>query len=128
MNTRAFLRTIGCGLTVTLFFFCTSTSMAKSMEELQASFKARYSQLAKLKTAAKVGETDTGMVDAVQAGDAAIQKIVDAENADRAELYAALAKQQGTTIETVAKRNAMRNFSKAKPGEVIKKGGKWIKQ
>ena len=54
---------------------------------------------------------------------------MDAENRDRKELYAVLAKQEeGATPELVAERNAIRNFKKAKPGEFLKKDGKWIQK
>jgi uncharacterized protein YdbL (DUF1318 family) len=52
--------------------------------------------------------------------------VVAAENADRKKVYAAIAKQQGTTAELVGKRRALQIAKKAKAGTWIQdQSGKW---
>jgi uncharacterized protein YdbL (DUF1318 family) len=100
------------------------------LKELQERFKQRYEQIRALKKQGAVGETYEGYLDYVtdkKPDDA--KKLVDAENADRKELYESIAKNEGTTTEKVAERNAKRNFSKATAGEFLKGAdGKWTKK
>ena len=100
------------------------------LKELQERFKQRYGQIRELKKQGSVGETYEGYLDYVtdkKADDA--KKLVDAENADRKELYESIAKNEGTTTEKVAERAAKRNFTKAAAGEFLKGAdGKWTKK
>ena len=101
---------------------------ADEMDSLKESFKKRYPQLQSLKSAGKIGETAGGMAEAVNAAaaaDAAVKSTVAAENADRTKLYALMAAQEGVTPAVVAKRNALRNFGKANPGEWLKDDKGW---
>lgn len=110
------------------FGLAASTACGDTLNELQARFKARYPQLEALKQAGVIGETDQGTVEAVQPVDGDTARLLRAENADRAALYALLAKREGTTPDHVARRNALRNFSKAEPEEYLKKEGVWIRK
>ena len=57
------------------------------------------------------------------------EDVVAAENADRRDVYKAIAKQQGATVEVVGKRRALQIAEKASPGEWIQdKSGQWIKK
>jgi uncharacterized protein YdbL (DUF1318 family) len=100
--------------------------------KLKERFKQRHPQLVELKDGARVGETTEGYVDFVQANyskDRSAKKLVEAENRDRRALYALIAKKAGTAPETVAKRNARRNFNKAKPHHYLKlRSGKWVQK
>ena len=98
------------------------------MKALQKRFKARDPEVRKLKSAGVVGETDDGFLDFVDKRDSAAAKTVDEENADRRELYALIARKEGTKPEAVAIVNAKRNFDRAKPGEYLRTKGNWAKK
>lgn len=108
-------------------FAFTTTGLAASLDELQGRFKERYPQVQALKSAGKVGETAGGFLEAVKPEFAnEVGSVANAENADRRELYAQLAKQTNATADAVAARNAARNFEKAKAGEWLKHAdGQW---
>ena len=58
--------------------------------------------------------------------EASAQKLIDAENADRKELYQVIAAEEKTTADKVAERNAQRNYVKAQKGYYFKmKSGEW---
>ena len=58
--------------------------------------------------------------------DASLKDLINAENADRQELFALIAKDQGTDAATVAVRAARRNYEKANPGDFLKTAaGEW---
>jgi uncharacterized protein YdbL (DUF1318 family) len=100
--------------------------MAKSAQELRARFEQRFPQLKQLKRAGKIGETSSGMVEAVKGGlDDKERSLVDEENADRGELYATIAKQEGVSPQVVAERNAKRNFDRAGDDEYLKDDNGW---
>ncbi len=110
-----------------------------SLDELQARFKERYRQLLELKMDGKIGETSDGLVEltaAVYRNDR-VAKLADAENRDRKRLYELLAEdlrakaapdeRDAITAETVARRNARRNFTQARPTEyLLMPDGVWI--
>lgn len=104
--------------------------VADDLETLQKRFKERYEKLLALKQQGQVGETWEGFVGTVtNSAPAESMKLVDDENSDRRKLYALIAEKEGTTVETVASRNAARNFEKAKSGEYLKgKDGTWKKK
>jgi uncharacterized protein YdbL (DUF1318 family) len=108
----------------------TPAMAADRKSELQQKFKERYPELQRLRTAGKVGETSVGTVEAVSGGlDASGQKAVDAENADRGELYQLLAKELGTTAEKVAHINGARRIKEMRAGEYYKDDdGNWNKK
>ena len=109
-------------------FLLPVTLFAASKAELQKRFKERYPEIRKLKDAGTIGETDTGEVAFVKDRDADAAKVVEDENADRHALYELIAKDEGTSVETVAKHAAQRNFDRAKAGDYLKEGGKWKKK
>jgi uncharacterized protein len=100
---------------------------ADRTQELRAKFEERFPKLKQLKKTGKIGETFSGGVEAVKGDlDADAKKLVDEENADRIELYALIAKNENTTPQLVAERNAARNFERAASGEFLKgKDGQW---
>ncbi len=132
MNT---IRTTVIAITAILMLAATgSTARAATKEELSKRFKKRFDALQKYKDAGKVGETSTGYVEALDAKylkDKNLKKIVEAENADRRELYELLARELSNpktpvTAEQVGKQNAINKFKKAAGHEYFKgKDGKW---
>jgi uncharacterized protein YdbL (DUF1318 family) len=105
---------------------------AADKKELQARFEKRYPQVLQYKTQGNVGETTSGLLEAVDPkylSDATLKKLIEDENADRQELYAIIAKDENTTPQIVAERTAQRNFQKAHPGDYLKQAdGKWTKK
>jgi uncharacterized protein YdbL (DUF1318 family) len=100
--------------------------MARDAQELRARFEQRFQQLKQIKRAGKIGETSSGLVEAVK-GDLQDKEksLVDDENADRTELYALIAKQEGVSPQVVAERNAKRNFERAGDDEYLKDSSGW---
>ena len=102
---------------------------ADSVASLQASFKARYGQLAEQKRIGKIGETAEGTVAAVKdefLKDKKVKAVLEAENADRSSLYKLLAAKEKITAGAVAKRNAARNAQKATAGAYLRDAkGNW---
>ncbi len=120
-----------------LLFSVAGVVHADAMADLKESFRKRYPTLTKLQAAGKVGETHAGMVAVVRpeyAGEKVsetekVSDVVAAENADRGKLYAAIARQQQTTPEVVAQRNAKRNFDKAGAEEfLLTSKNQWVQK
>src|SRR5436190_20287209 len=79
--------------------------------ELQAKFKERFAEIEKLKASGAIGETWDGWLAAVKGNlDVVGQKLIDAENADRKELYQIIAEKEKTTADLVGQRNAQRSY------------------
>ena len=97
-------------------------------EGIKARMKNRLPVIKELKAQGIVGEDSNGYLQFV--GDKqAKPDIVAAENKDRKTVYAAIAKQQGTTAELVGQRRALQIAKRANKGDWVKdKNGKWIKK
>lgn len=95
--------------------------------KIRARSEARDPQVRQLKSAGKIGETSDGLIEAVNPADVdgSISKLIDEENADRTALYKLVAKDQGASIDTVARNAAKINFRDAKKGEWLKENGRW---
>ncbi len=108
----------------------TAPARADEMSDLKARFAQRLPQVRGAKDAGVIGETAAGKLEAVKGGlDAAVQGTVDEENADRSKLYDLIGKKEGTTVDVVARQNAVRNFTKAKKGDWLKsEGGQWTQK
>ncbi len=107
-----------------LFVFTTAASAGGIKERM----KARQPQIKALKAAGIIGENNKGFLEFV----GSLKKdepVVSAENQDRAKVYRAIAKQQGTTSDLVGKRRALKLLKKAGPGHWIQgQNGKWVKK
>jgi hypothetical protein len=111
---------------VVIGFFMLGVSA--SADDLKTRMKKRLPVLKELKAKGIVGEDNKGYLQFV--GEQKTKAdVVAAENKDRETVYAAIAKQQGTTAELVGKRRALQISQKAGPGEWVQdKGGKWLKK
>jgi len=112
---------------------CSAARAATTQElQLQKRFQERYPKLLALKSAGKVGETFQGSVEAVKQEfmkEEAVSVLVNAENADRTELYALIAAKENITPEKVGERNAVRNFQRARAGDYLKgQDGRWTQK
>ena len=129
MNRRTFILTT---LTTGLAIIATSSAaLAVTEGELKQRFRDRYPALLKAKQAGHIGETMAGYVALVEPGNAPdpAKSLVQSENADRKALYQLIADEEETDVETVAKRNALRNYQKARAGEYLQKpDGSWGKK
>ncbi|MCC7146115.1 MAG: YdbL family protein [Phycisphaeraceae bacterium] len=110
-------------------------SAAKAEDEketLRKRFEERFPKLLALKDQGKIGETYQGLVEAVKPeyqNDQTLSQLVNDENRDRRRLYEIVAKEQNTTPDRVAQRNAERNFRNASPEHWLKgSDGKWYQK
>jgi uncharacterized protein YdbL (DUF1318 family) len=95
---------------------------------IKTRMKNRLPAIMALKDKGIVGETNNGYL---QFRGAAKEKedVVKAENEDRKKVYAAIAKQQGVTIDVVEKRRALQIAQIAKPGHWLQdEAGKWYQK
>ena len=104
-----------------------------AIRALVASMEARHAALAPLYAAGAIGPTDDGMIDvrdqnAIPLAERNnVRKLVADENADRANLYAEIAKANGNPGWVADIRNtfARRWIDKAQPGWWYREGGTW---
>jgi uncharacterized protein YdbL (DUF1318 family) len=90
--------------------------------------KQRLPVIIELKTKGIVGENNAGFLEFIGANREKAD-VIAAENEDRETVYAAIAKQQGTTAELVGKRRALQIAKKANPGEWVQDAsGNWLQK
>ena len=111
-------------------------SAADDAATIKKHMAERKPKIETLKKAGSVGEAKTGYLEAMKKDkdgkDVKLSeddtKLIDAENADRKAVYAAIAKKEGSTVEKVGELRAKQIRSKAPEGEFIQgEDGKWIK-
>ena len=106
-------------------FIMAATAIA---EDIKARMKDRLPAIVELKDRGIVGENFFGYLEFIGAKKEK-EDVIAAENADREKVYAAIAKQQGTTTELVGKRRALQIAQKAKPGEWLEDAkGQWYQK
>jgi len=126
MTTR---RTLIAALIALLLIPASLFAADSKKEELRKRIRERAPEIQRLKDAGTIGEADDGYVDFVEKKDSKAASVVDAENADRREVYEAVAKDNpGESVENVAKQAAQKRFDKAKPGDWLRIKGKWKKK
>jgi uncharacterized protein YdbL (DUF1318 family) len=104
------------------------TGVSAFADDIKTRMKNRLPVIKELKAKGIVGEDNKGYLQFV-GGNKAKADVVAAENKDRKTVYAAIAKQQGTTAELVGKRRAMHIAKKANKGEWVQDaGGKWLQK
>ncbi|MDN3510523.1 MAG: YdbL family protein [Candidatus Jettenia sp.] len=113
----------------TLFIFATFIFTSKTYaEDIKARMQSRLPLIKELKTKGIVGENNKGYLEFV--GNVRKEEnVVNDENSDRREIYAAIAAQQGADVEVVGKRRAEQIAGKASSGEWLQDAnGKWYKK
>ena len=111
---------------VLIGFFGAGVSV--SADDIKTRMKKRLPVVKELKAKGIVGEDNQGYLQFVGAKKEKAD-VIAAENKDRKTVYAAIAKQQGTTAELVGKRRALQIAKKAAPGEWVQDaGGNWNKK
>jgi uncharacterized protein YdbL (DUF1318 family) len=105
--------------------FITPTLFA---DDIKTRMKNRLPVILELKSKGIVGENNSGYLEFV--GKQKISPdVVAAENEDRRAVYAAIAKQEGTTVELVGKRRALQISQKADSGDWLQDAsGKWYQK
>jgi uncharacterized protein len=103
-------------------------SASASCADIKQRMKDRLPSIIELKAAGIVGENHLGLL-AFVGSDRREQALVDAENKDRQLVYDAIARQQGTTADIVARRRALQIAENAQPGEWLQdESGKWAQK
>ena len=101
--------------------YASSKAIKKRMIERRPTIRA-------LKEKGLIGENNKGYLEFVGSKKEKAD-VIEAENKDRKKVYAAIAKQQGTTVELVGKHRAIQLAKKAKPGEWLQDAtGKWYQK
>lgn len=112
----------------------------KEIDALKKRAEARYAELLRLKNAAKVGETDEGLVavtkseyegdrtDPEDESSPTVGQVVGDENGDRKKLYAIIARGNDTDPAEVARTAMVGHFKRALPTHYVRVKGKWIQR
>jgi len=107
------------------FFVAASPLFA---DDIKTRMKDRLPVILELKAKGIVGENNKGYLEFI-GGKKEKADVVAAENEDRTTVYAAIAKQQGTTVELVGKRRALQISEKADAGDWLQDaGGNWYQK
>ncbi|PQP32971.1 DUF1318 domain-containing protein [Desulfobacteraceae bacterium SEEP-SAG10] len=97
-------------------------------DKIKARMKERLPVITALKAEGVIGENNKGYLEVI-GGNQAKKNVINAENSDRKQVYTAIAKQQGTSVDLVGKRRAKQIANKAKPGQWIQdQSGKWYRK
>ncbi|MBS0014626.1 MAG: YdbL family protein [Desulfobacterales bacterium] len=116
-----------------LVFLCalmTASAFAQSKQEVAASMRDRHPALMEAKNKGQVGEAWTGLVGLVSANaPAAVQKLVDAENHDRKQLFRIIAGETSASVQEVARQNRIRMYRLAKDHHFVQDANRnWVKK
>lgn len=104
-------------------------AQAQNLDAVKKSMLDRKAAVEQLLAGKTVGENSAGLLEAVGTIDAAAAKTVEAENADRKTVYAAIAAKNGTDVAKVGKLRASEIAAKAKAGTMLQGAdGKWIEK
>jgi len=138
MNIRPARTTLMLGALALLL--AASPALARSKGQVIGSLKARYPAIKAAASSGLIGETWTGYPEAVSAANLGkkvtdrgktitVQQLLQAEGADRRELYQIIAKEQNTSAKLVAEHNGKRKLKTLASGEYYKlQSGKWIRK
>ncbi|MDF3059875.1 MAG: hypothetical protein K0R17_4090 [Rariglobus sp.] len=101
-------------------------TQAQDLGSIRARMEQRIGQIDALKTQGILGENNRGLLE-VRSGDD--QGVAAAENADRAVVYAALAKKTGATPDAVGKARAKQIAAASAKGVWVQgENGEWTKK
>lgn len=124
MNRNSFIR-----LSIVFVIVFVFVSVANAFAEgIKARMQARLPAIVALKAEGIIGEDNRGYLAFVGSARKQVD-IVAGENQDRRQVYAAIAKQQGTTVEVVGELRARQIAGNASPGDWLQnEQGAWIKK
>jgi len=125
MRKKVLIATIPVSLTILLI---SGVLVFAGSEEIKARMKARLPVINALKADGIIGENNGGYLEFIQ-NTKPKKNVLDAENQDRRQVYSAIAKQQGVSIDLVEKRRAKQIAERANPGQWIQdSSGKWYQK
>jgi uncharacterized protein len=105
-----------------------ATSSVSFAQDIKARFKERLPKIIELKSKGIIGENNQGYLDFVGSV-RQMQDVVEAENRDRRIVYEEIARQQGTTVQTVGQRRALQLRDLANPGDWVQDdAGRWYRK
>jgi uncharacterized protein YdbL (DUF1318 family) len=105
-----------------------SARAAEDLGAVKARLAQRLGSLDQLKSSGAIGETNRGLVD-LRAASPTAGDLVAAENRDRGLVYAAIAQQTGSTVDTVGRARAKQIAAASAPGVwVQRESGEWYKK
>lgn len=117
---------------VSIFLFLTTLLFllpgSAAANDIKDRMHARLPEIVDLKARGIVGEDNKGFLQFV-GGSREKAGLVQAENGDRQQVYAAIARQQGTTADLVGRRRAKQLADMAAPGTYVQDAnGNWRKK
>jgi uncharacterized protein YdbL (DUF1318 family) len=119
MNMRFFTLCLALGALVT-------SAWADSAADVRRRMEARLPDIDRLKTQQIVGETNRGFLQVVQNGNGEADRLVSAENGDREIAYAEIAKETGSSTETVGRARAKKLAANSRSGVWLQMdSGQW---
>ena len=118
-------KTLAFLVAVLVGFAFVMPARAENLEQVKERMKARLPAVTALLATKAVGENNKGYLEFV-AAERAQADVVQAENADRRAVYAAIASSTNTTADMVGQRRALKIGQEAAPGTMIQDAaGKW---
>lgn len=108
--------------------FASAPLRAEDLGSVKARMSRRLSQLDQLKASGAVGENNRGFVE-VRGGGGDAASVVSEENRDREVVYAAIAKQTGSSTDAVGRARARQIAAASRPGVWLQKDdGSWYRK
>lgn len=124
MKRRAFLSWV-----TALVVLLVTASALPAANTAAARIRERLPEIDALKAAGVVGENNVGLVEARTPVSAPQQALIDAENADRLELYKIVARNAGETVEKIGQQRAVRIAELSLPGVWLQNSkGDWYRK
>ncbi len=115
-------------LVFVLGFAAAPALRAEDLGAVKARMSQRISSIDQLKTKGELGENNRGLLEQ-RGGGGEAASVAAAENRDREEVYAAIAKQTGTSADQVAKARARQIAAGSASGVWVQdESGKWYKK
>lgn len=114
---------------LSLLLLLTETVSAQNMGQIKARMLERKPTIDALKNKGIIGEGSDGFLHFRQEAAGNAKQVVDAENADRRTVNAAIANREGTTVEKVSRAVAVKLRESAAPGQWLRKDdGTWYRK
>lgn len=120
-----FYATVCCLMTV-----AGASASGQDLGAVQSRMRQRIATVATLKSDKSIGENNAGFLEVLKAGaPAATREVVDAENADRRTVYAAIAAKTGTSAAAVGRQRAKELAERSAAGLMIQReDGTWVEK
>lgn len=102
---------------------------AQDLGAIRARMEQRISDVNAIKNKGVAGENNRGYLEARGAPASADQQVMQAENADRRQVYAAIAAETGSSTDEVGRQRAVQLAGLARPGQWVQGAdGSWRKK